>query len=56
VHDAEENDVKLEEDQGLRTYLGASTPSIKSLYTIDKPDVRGMGGPVSITLSEKVPI
>lgn len=53
---AEENDTPILEEQGIRSYLGAIAPDISKMFTFDKPDVKGMGGPVYVQLSEKVPI
>lgn len=53
---AEENDVKIDDDSGIRTYFGAITPDFSGLYSKYSPDVRSIGGPVYVQLSERVGI
>ena len=52
---AEANDVKIEDDTALRSYSWAVAPDISKSYSKIAPDVRSMGGPVYIQLSEKIP-
>jgi hypothetical protein len=45
---AELNDAKIEDDSIVQSYLSVYTPDVSSLYTIDKPDTKQMGGPTYI--------
>ena len=56
LHDAEINDVKLEEGQVIKKYVGSVTPDITRSYSYTSPDTKGLGGPVYIHVGESVPI
>lgn len=56
LKEAEKNDVTIEDDTGIRSYLGAAAPDISKIYPKSSPDVKFMGGPVYVQLSERIPI
>lgn len=48
LKDTEVNDAKIEDDAGLRTYLGAASPDISKIFSRASPDYKFMGGPVYV--------